>query len=80
MDEFEQARVQAMKNGREGAAVNATKEKSILSGHRVERAEIGSPGEFDHLSDDELERVLIEHLSELGLTVDALDAESETEH
>jgi len=66
MDEFEQARVQAMKNGREGAAVNATKEKSILSGHRIERSEVGGPGELDALPDDELERALLERLSALG--------------
>jgi len=54
MDELEQARAQAMENGHESAAVSATKEKSILAGHRVERAQIGGPGEFDHLSDQEL--------------------------
>ena len=54
MDELEQARAQAMENGHESAAVSATKEKSILAGHRVERAQIGGPGEFDHLSDEEL--------------------------
>jgi len=47
---------------------------------RIERAEIDSPGGFDHLSDDDLERVLIERLSELGLTVDALDADSDVKH
>jgi hypothetical protein len=66
MDEFEQARAQAMANGRESAAVSATKEKSILTGHRIERAEIGQPGEFDNLTDHEVERWLVEHLAELG--------------
>jgi hypothetical protein len=42
------------------AAVGANKEISILSGIRVERSEIGGPGEFDHMSDDELRRGLIE--------------------
>ena len=43
MDEFEQARVQAMKNGREGAAVNATKEKkhSVRPPDRAQRDRLG---------------------------------------
>jgi hypothetical protein len=41
---------------------------SILTGHRVERAEIGSPGEYEALSDEELERQLMERLAELGFT------------
>ena len=38
-------------------------------GKRVERAEIGGPGDFDHLTDDELERVLIERLAQLGFAL-----------
>jgi hypothetical protein len=33
---------------------------------RLERTEIGGPGEFDLLSDAELERLLVERLVELG--------------
>jgi hypothetical protein len=36
------------------AAVAAIKEKGILTGLRVERQERGQPGEFEHLSDAEL--------------------------
>lgn len=54
MDEAEQARAQAMASGQLSAAVSAIKEKGVLSGKRIERAEIGGPGEFDHLTDDEL--------------------------
>jgi hypothetical protein len=56
-----------MATGQHSAAVSAIKEKSILSGHRIERREIGTPGEFDHLSDDELERALIERIKASGL-------------
>jgi hypothetical protein len=70
----------ALQSGQYQAATNANKEMSVLTGHRVEKAEIGAPGEFDALTDEELERALIEHLSELGLTVDALDADSDTKH
>jgi hypothetical protein len=49
----------------------------VLSGQRVERREIGAPGEFDALSDDELERALIERFRALGLNA---DAGSDTRH
>lgn len=47
------------------AANGAIKEKGVLSGVRVERSEIGQPGEFDHLSDDELERMVVEQFIQL---------------
>ena len=36
-----------------------------MSGKWIERAEIGTPGEFDHVSDDELEAALRERLASL---------------
>jgi hypothetical protein len=36
----------------------------------VERAEVGAPGEYDALSDDELERMLIERIAKLGYTIE----------
>ena len=71
LDDAEQARAQAMKNGRQAAAVSAIKEKGVLSGVRIERKEVGTPGEFDHSTDDELQRLLIERFNALGLTPDA---------
>lgn len=38
----------------------------MLTGHWVEKAEIGTPGEFDHLTDEELENAIREKLVELG--------------
>jgi hypothetical protein len=49
----------------------------VLSRHRIERREVGSPGAFDTLTDDELERALIERFKTLGLTP---DAGSDTRH
>jgi hypothetical protein len=43
----------------------------VGSGQRVRRREIGAPGEFDSLADDELERAIVERLSALGLLPDA---------
>jgi hypothetical protein len=67
MAEAEEARVGAMKSHQFSAAVTAVKEKSILSGHRIERREVGPPDSFDHLTDDELERALVEKIQALGL-------------
>ena len=36
---------------------------------RVERKEVGSPGTFDDLIDDQLERAMRERLNALGLSV-----------
>jgi hypothetical protein len=52
------------------AAVAAIKEKGVLSGQRVERKEVGPPDSFDHLTDDELERALVERIRALGLMPD----------
>ena len=60
-------RKRGMKSGQLSAADTAIKEISILTGHRIEKSEIGSPGEFDAPSDDELERMLVEQIAELGL-------------
>ena len=49
-----------------GAANGAIKEKGVLSGVRVERSEIGGPGEFDHMSDEELRQSIIDEARELG--------------
>jgi phage terminase small subunit len=80
LDEFEQVRSQAMKNGREGNANNAIKGKAVLSGHWVERKEIGAPGEFEALQDDELERLLVQRLGELGFSLAPIVEDGETEH
>jgi hypothetical protein len=47
--------------------VSALKEEGVLSGHRIERSEIGLPGEFDHLSDQELRDEIVREVRELGL-------------
>jgi hypothetical protein len=55
----EQAKtVRAMESGQLSAGVPAIREKGI--GKRVERAELGAPGEFEALSDDDLEQALAE--------------------
>jgi hypothetical protein len=65
MDQAEAILVKAMGNNQLSAAVSALKEKGILSGRRIERTEVGGPGEFDHLSDDELLAGLRERFAQL---------------
>src|SRR5262249_50139213 len=47
------------------AAVGANKEIGVLAGLRVERSEIGGPGEFDHVSDAELDCFIVEEFAQL---------------
>jgi hypothetical protein len=65
INEAEEARQAAMASGQNSAAVAAIKEKGILSGKRIERAEIGTPNEFENMTDEELERALIERVQKL---------------
>lgn len=53
--EAEEARQLALEMGQASAAVAATREKGILSGKRVERSEIGKPGDFETMDDDTLD-------------------------
>jgi phage terminase small subunit len=44
----------AIRDKQYSAAVGAVKEIGVLTGLRVDRREVGKPGDFEHLSDDEL--------------------------
>jgi hypothetical protein len=57
---------QAMATGQFNAAISALKELGVLSGKRVERSERGEPGEFDHMSDEELREAVTESARALG--------------
>jgi hypothetical protein len=71
--EAEEARLAAMANGQISAAVSAIKEKGVLTGKRIERSEVGGPSEFETMTDEELERALIERMARLGFTVTRQD-------
>jgi hypothetical protein len=45
MDQAETILARAIESGQLSAVVSALKEKGVLSGKRIERAEIGAPGE-----------------------------------
>jgi hypothetical protein len=52
-------------SGQLSAAVAAVKEKDAPTGKRIERSGVGLPGEFDHLSDDELLAAIRERFARL---------------
>ena len=68
IDDSEKVFQRAMEINQLSAANTAIKGKGILTGKWVERAEVGSPGEYDALTDDELERQIMERVARLGLT------------
>jgi phage terminase small subunit len=68
IDDSEKVFQRAIKINQLGAANTAIKGKAILSGKWIERAEIGAPGEYEALTDDELERQIMERVARLGLT------------
>jgi hypothetical protein len=55
-----------MEIGQLSAANTAIKGKGILSGKWIERAEVGAPGEYETMIDDELERRIMERVARLG--------------
>jgi len=61
----DEIRRRAMESRRYSAAIAAIREMGVLSGVRIERREAGGPGEFDHMSDEELERTMIEQFKRL---------------
>ena len=61
------ARTERKNDERLSAAVAAIRKMGVLTGHRIERKEIGAPGEFDNITDDELKRAIIDRFVRLGL-------------
>jgi phage terminase small subunit len=68
IEQADEVRQRAMESHQYSAAVAAIREMSVLSGMRIERREIGPAGEFDHLSDEELERAIVGRFRALGLS------------
>jgi phage terminase small subunit len=76
IEQAEQVRARAMESGQLSAAVAAIKEKGVLSGQRIERAEVGAPGEFDAMSDAELLALIRERFGRLDRDL----SDSKTQH
>lgn len=71
MAEAEAARALAMELGQTSAAVAAIKEKGVLSGKRIERKEMGNPGDFERMSDDELDAFIEERAARASAGISA---------
>jgi phage terminase small subunit len=71
IQQAEEVRMCAMERGQLSAAIAAIKEIGVLSGARIERSEVGAPCEFDQLTNQELERAIVERIKALGLAADA---------
>jgi hypothetical protein len=63
IDDSEKVFQRAMEINQLSAANTAIKGKGILSGKWVERAEVGTPGEYETMTDDELERQIMERVA-----------------
>lgn len=69
IEEAEAARILAMGANQASAAVAAIREKGVLSGKRIERAETGRPGDFTKMSSDELADFIKARAGRVGASV-----------
>ena len=61
----DEAREAALAEKQISAAVAAIKEMGILTGLRIDRREVGKPGEFERLSDEELQHFIASESAKL---------------
>lgn len=76
LNELEEARQLAMSIQQPAAATAAVMGKAKVKGLIVERKEVGAPGDFDRMSDDELRNWIARETSALG----GGDTDGETAH
>lgn len=67
IEELEQARTMALANAQSGAAVQATMGKARITGHIIDRKEVGEPGQFERMSEQELRTWIAENVSAQAL-------------
>lgn len=65
--EADEIKAKALESAQYGAANAALTLKAKLAGKLIDRAEVGKPGDFDRMSDDELERFIAGEVVDLGL-------------
>ena len=76
LNELEEARQLAMSISQPAAATAAAMGKAKVKGLIVERKEVGAPGDFDRMSDDELRNWIARETSALSYS----DTDGETSH
>lgn len=62
LEELEQARIVAEANAQSGAMVAATMGKARITGHIVDRKEVGKPGDFEQMTESELREYIAKHM------------------
>jgi len=70
VQELDEARTAALRLGQASAAVGATMGKAKITGQIIDRAEVGKPGEFDPMTEDELREFIVRNLHEVGISVE----------
>ena len=67
LDELEEARQLALKFGQASAAAQCSMGKAKITGHIIDRREVGDVGAFDHMTDEELVSAAARKARELGI-------------
>lgn len=79
LDDLKRLRDLSERDGKYGPAVTAEMARGKASGFYVERVERGKPGDFERLSDDEIERRLIENAESIRIAEAAIRTASTPE-
>jgi len=66
---LDEARTTALRLGQASAAVAATMGKAKVTGQIIDRAEVGKPGEFDSMTENELLEFIMSNIKQLGFEV-----------
>jgi len=69
VQELDEARTTALRLGQASAAVAATMGKAKVTGQIIDRAEVGKPGEFDSMTENELLEFILSNIKQLGFEV-----------
>ena len=69
VQELDEARTTALRLGQASAAVAATMGKAKVTGQIIDRAEVGKPGEFDSMTENELLEFIMSNIKQLGFEV-----------
>jgi len=59
VQELDETRIEALRRGQTSAAVAAIMGKAKITGQIVERAEVGQPGEFASMTEDDLREFIV---------------------
>ena len=73
LNDIEDDQERARKLGQIATAMQGNALKAKLTGHDINRHEIGAPGEFDNMRSDEIAAKLLEMLEEAGIIGPTID-------